>query len=50
MQCAFTPSKLQWLSCTATVDFRNWRWLNNDMVNLACALTGAALTALALVG
>jgi uncharacterized membrane protein len=22
---------------------RGWRWLNNDWVNIACALTGAIL-------
>jgi uncharacterized protein (TIGR00297 family) len=27
---------------TPTVHIRGWRWLNNDLVNVACALTGAA--------
>jgi len=26
-----------------TVQIRGWKWLNNDMVNLACAVVGAAL-------
>jgi uncharacterized protein (TIGR00297 family) len=31
-------------SCgTETVQIRGWRWLNNDMVNLGCALMGAVI-------
>jgi uncharacterized protein (TIGR00297 family) len=29
--------------CTKTVQIRGWSWLNNDMVNLGCALTGAVI-------
>jgi uncharacterized protein (TIGR00297 family) len=28
---------------TQTVQIRGWRWLNNDMVNLGCALMGAVI-------
>jgi uncharacterized protein (TIGR00297 family) len=28
---------------TATVLMRGWRWLNNDLVNFSCSLTGAAV-------
>jgi len=28
---------------TETAQIRGWKWLNNDMVNLACALAGAAI-------
>jgi uncharacterized protein (TIGR00297 family) len=28
---------------TRTMQVRGWRWLNNDLVNLACALTGAVV-------
>ena len=28
---------------TQTVQVRGWRWLNNDMVNLGCALMGAVI-------
>jgi uncharacterized protein (TIGR00297 family) len=28
---------------TPTVPLRGWRWLNNDLVNLACSLVGALL-------
>jgi uncharacterized protein (TIGR00297 family) len=28
---------------TATVQIRGWKWLNNDMVNLACAIMGATI-------
>ena len=28
---------------TATVQIRGWKWLNNDMVNLACATVGAII-------
>jgi uncharacterized protein (TIGR00297 family) len=28
---------------TQTAQIRGWRWLNNDLVNLACALTGAGV-------
>lgn len=34
---------------TATIGMRGWRWLNNDLVNLACALVGAG-AALLLAG
>ncbi|MCX6036871.1 MAG: DUF92 domain-containing protein, partial [Chloroflexi bacterium] len=28
---------------TETVQIRGWSWLNNDMVNLGCALMGAVI-------
>jgi uncharacterized membrane protein len=28
---------------TVTVRVRGWRWLNNDWVNFACSLVGAAI-------
>ncbi len=28
---------------TETAQIRGWRWLNNDLVNLACAMVGAAI-------
>lgn len=28
---------------TPTIQIRGWRWLNNDMVNLGCALMGAVI-------
>jgi uncharacterized protein (TIGR00297 family) len=34
----------------ATTQIRGWKWLNNDLVNLACALVGAAISILAFVG
>ncbi len=30
---------------TETVPLRGWRWLNNDLVNLACSLAGALVAA-----
>ena len=30
-------------SRTQTVKIRGWSWLNNDMVNLGCALMGAVI-------
>lgn len=41
-QCDKETEKHPLHSCNApTVQVRGWKWLNNDMVNLACALTGA---------
>jgi uncharacterized membrane protein len=28
---------------TETIPIRGWRWLNNDMVNMGCALAGAVI-------
>jgi uncharacterized membrane protein len=32
---------------TATQPLRGWRWLDNDLVNFACSLMGAAVAAAA---
>jgi uncharacterized protein (TIGR00297 family) len=41
-QCGKETEKHPYHSCgTATIQVRGWRWLNNDMVNLGCALLGA---------
>ncbi|KAF0107600.1 MAG: hypothetical protein FD146_1634 [Anaerolineaceae bacterium] len=50
-QCDKETEKHPVHTCGArTVQVRGWRWLNNDLVNLACALMGAAvMVALALV-
>jgi uncharacterized membrane protein len=34
---------------TQTEHLRGWRWLNNDLVNLACSLVGAGVAILAWV-
>jgi uncharacterized protein (TIGR00297 family) len=31
---------------TRTVHLRGWKWLNNDLVNVACAITGAGMAIL----
>ena len=45
--CAKETERHPQHSCgTATHPIRGWRWLNNDIVNLACALTGALAASL----
>ena len=40
--CSKETEKNPFHTCgTATIQVRGWRWLNNDMVNLGCALAGA---------
>lgn len=40
--CGKETEKHPYHTCgTATIQVRGWRWLNNDMVNLGCALAGA---------
>ncbi len=46
-QCNKETEKHPLHKCGApTVQIRGWKWLNNDLVNLACALSGAILGAL----
>ncbi len=43
-QCDKETEKHPLHACgTRTEQIRGWKWLNNDLVNLACALTGAAV-------
>jgi uncharacterized protein (TIGR00297 family) len=51
-QCDKETEKHPLHTCgTRTAQIRGWKWLNNDLVNLACALTGAAvMVVIALVG
>ena len=43
-QCNKETEKHPLHTCgTKTVQVRGWRWLNNDMVNLGCALAGAII-------
>ncbi|MHB0989594.1 MAG: DUF92 domain-containing protein [Bellilinea sp.] len=45
--CAKETERHPQHSCgTATQPIRGWSWLNNDLVNLACALTGALAASL----
>jgi uncharacterized protein (TIGR00297 family) len=51
-QCDKETEKHPLHTCgTRTEQIRGWKWLNNDLVNLACALTGAAvMVVIVLVG
>ncbi len=45
-QCKKETEKHPYHTCgTKTVQIRGWSWLNNDWVNFACSLVGAALAA-----